>query len=302
MRTADRKAAQATLIERASVGIPTNMGMDHVGVVVPNAQQAADFFMDVFDAEFDWEVKREPRPTFGERGWAETFGVHEDSYLAHVIMLKCGDLPLTQYLELFEWNSPDQTKGSSADGWLKMSDLGNSYISFTVKDIEAVIAHIKERVIPKYEGTRFIQDPPMSFPLRGEVGTSTFLVSPWGMWIELTCWSKSKDLGTVIKAQRGVEFDKHVGKSVFDLPTPSFLVDLNAVDHNIKLLNSRIVETGREWRLPSKAHKCPDFAKYVLDRSGANGVVLLTLDEAENFAKWASTTSIWQTRSAAKKG
>jgi catechol 2,3-dioxygenase-like lactoylglutathione lyase family enzyme len=37
------------------------MGMDHVGFVVPDAQLAADFLIDVFDAEFDWEVKREPR-------------------------------------------------------------------------------------------------------------------------------------------------------------------------------------------------------------------------------------------------
>lgn len=266
-------------------GIPTNMGLDHVGIVVPNAQEAADFLMEVFDAEFDWEVKREPYPTAGERGWSTIFGVHPDAYMPHVIMLKCGEHPLTQYVEIFEWKSPDHQQLNGENGWHKMSDIGNSYISFTVQDIETVVAHIKKHVIPKWKGTRFIQDPPMQFPLRGEVCTSTFLVSPWGMWIELTCWSKSKEIGTVVKAQRKIEKNKYIGQSISLLPTPSFLVDLDVVDHNIRLMASRIVESGVEWRIPSKAHKCPELAEYILSNGGANGVVLLTLSEAENFAK-----------------
>lgn len=265
-------------------GIPTNMGLDHVGIVVPNAQNAADFLMEVFDAEFDWEVKRERHPTAGERGWANVFGVHPDAYMPHVIMLKCGDHPLTQYVEIFEWNSPDHQPLNGENGWHKMSDIGNSYISFTVKDIDQVISHIKERVIPKWKGTRLIQDPPMRFPLRGEICTSTFLVSPWGMWIELTCWSKSKNIGTVIKAQQIAQKNKYIGKMIDQLPTPSFLIDLDVVDHNINLMSSRIVKSGVEWRIPSKAHKCPELSKYILKKGGANGVVLLTLSEAENFA------------------
>jgi len=269
-------------LKTKGTGIPTNMGLDHLGIVVPNAQQAADFLMEVFDAELDWEIKREPNPTAGERGWSSIFGVHPDSYLAHVIMLKCGENPLTQYVEIFEWNSPDQNKPLGA--WHKMSDIGNSYISFTVKDINKVVAHIKENVIPKWQGTRFIQDPPMDFPLRGEVCTSTFLVSPWGMWIELTCWSQSKNLGQVIKAQRQDEPHHLIGCSIDTLPTPSFLIDLDNLDHNIKQMRSRIGSAGINWLVTCKAHKCPDLAKYILERGGGQGVLLLTVTEAEQFA------------------
>jgi 3-hydroxy-D-aspartate aldolase len=271
--------------ENHNGGIPTNMGLDHVGIVVPNAQEAANFLMEVFDAEFDWEVKREPRPTAGERGWSTIFDVHPDAYMPHVIMLKCGEHPLTQYIEIFEWKSPDHQQLKGENGWHKFSDIGNSYISFTVQDIDSVVAHIKRYVIPKWKGTRFIQDPPMQFPLRGEICTSTFLVAPWGMWIELTCWSKSKESGTVIRAQRKIEKNKYISQHIYHLPTPSFLVDLDVVDHNIKLMTSRIVDKGIEWRIPSKAHKCPEFAKYILAQGKANGVVLLTLTEVENFAK-----------------
>jgi D-serine deaminase-like pyridoxal phosphate-dependent protein/catechol 2,3-dioxygenase-like lactoylglutathione lyase family enzyme len=276
---------EISMKQNSNGGIPTNMGLDHVGIVVPNAQEAADFLMEVFDAEFDWEVKREPRPTAGERGWSTIFGVHHEAYMPHVIMLKCGEHPLTQYVEIFEWKSPDHQQLNGDNGWHKFSDIGNSYISFTVQDIDSVVAHIKKHVIPKWKGTRFIQDPPMQFPLRGEICSSTFLVSPWGMWIELTCWSKSKELGTMIKAQQKKEKNKYIDQHIYHLPTPSFLVDLDVVDHNIRLMTSRIVESGIEWRIPSKAHKCPELAKYIIAQGNANGVVLLTLHEAENFAK-----------------
>ncbi len=265
-------------------GIPTNMGLDHVGIVVPNAQEAANFLIEVFNAEFDWEVKREPQPSAGERGWSKIFGVHPESYMPHVIMLKCGEQPLTQYVEIFEWKSPDHQPLTNEYGWHKFSDIGNSYISFTVQDIDQVVAHIKKHVLPRWKGTRFIQDPPMQFPLRGEICTSTFLVSPWGMWIEITCWSKSKEIGTVVKAQRKTEQNKYIGQHIYNLPTPSFLVNLDVVDHNIRLLKSRIVDQGIDWIIPSKAHKCPALAKYMLTHGHAHGVVLLTLAEAEAFA------------------
>lgn len=260
------------------------MGMDHIGLVVPDAQLAADFLIDVFNAEFDWEVKREPKPTAGERGWSALFGVHPESYLSHVIMLKCGEQPLTQYVELFEWKAPDQVQLQGERGWHKFSDIGNSYISFTVKDMDAVFKHIHTNVIPKYKGVRFIQDPPMRFPLRGEICTSTFLVSPWGMWIELTAWSESQHKGTVIQAQRKPEISPYISKPIQALPTPAFMIDLDIVDHNCKLLRSRIVDKGYTWRIPCKAHKCPKLAKYILQR-GATGIVVLTLTEAERFAE-----------------
>lgn len=266
-------------------GIPTNMGLDHVGIVVPNAQDAANFLIEVFDAEFDWEVKREAYPRAAERGWSKIFGVHPDAYLPHVIMLKCGEHPLSQYVEIFEWSSPDHQPLPPEKSWHNFSDIGNSYISFTVQDITLVLSHIKQHVLPKWKNTRIIQDPPMQFPLRGEICTSSFLVSPWGMWIEITCWSKSKKLGTVIKSQREVIKNKYIGQPIHNLPTPSFLVDLDIVDHNISLMKSRIVDAGIHWRVPSKAHKCPQLAHYILRQGKANGVVLLTLLEAEQFAQ-----------------
>ena len=278
------KNSQTTDPKPSGNGIPGNMGMDHIGVVVPNAQQAADFLIEVFDAEFDWEVKREPHPTAGERGWDITFDIPANVYLAHVIMLKCGDLPLTQYIELFEWQYVHAEKQHCNQPWPKFHQLANNYISFTVKDMDKVIAHIKHRIITKWPQVKLIQDPPMRFPLRGEICTSTFLTTPWGMWIELTHWSASHQLGEVIAAQRDDAIDPSIGLPIQKLPTPSLMIDLDIIDHNTQLMSQRFDQAGIDWRIPCKAHKCPELAQYLLAK-GACGVVLLTLQEAEAFAK-----------------
>ena len=268
------------------MGIPTNMGLDHVGIVVPNVRSAADFLIEVFDAEFDWEVIREPSPNAGERGWDKIFGVNSESYMPHVMMLKCGSNQLCQYIELFEWK---RTNGEEdvlpgEGNWHRFDDLANSYISFTVKDLDAVMDHIKKFVIPKWKGTRFIQDPAMEFPLRGEVCASTFLVSPWGMWIEISCWSKSKEYGTLVPNLQKLYKDPIIGQHIDKLPTPSFMIDLDIVDHNISIIKERLDKNGIAWRAPCKAHKCPDFTKY-MQAKGLEGIVLLTLEEVEKFAK-----------------
>eukprot|EP00211_Chloroparvula_japonica_P006419 CAMPEP_0119151140 /NCGR_PEP_ID=MMETSP1310-20130426/45919_1 /TAXON_ID=464262 /ORGANISM="Genus nov. species nov., Strain RCC2339" /LENGTH=408 /DNA_ID=CAMNT_0007143391 /DNA_START=199 /DNA_END=1421 /DNA_ORIENTATION=+ len=265
------------------------MGLDHVGIVVPNAQEAADFLIDVFDAEFDWEVKREPEPKFGERGWDKLFGVHRETYMPHVIMLKCGDAPLTQYVELFEFVSPDQSEvpRKGEGGWLRFSDITNSYISFTVKDLDAVMAHIKNEVVPKWDGVRFIQDPPMEFPLRGEVCRSTFIVSPWGQWVELTEWSEGRHSVPVLKKLRGdVRYDHPcVGQPVEALETPCYMVDLDAFEHNAGLMRERFAAHGVAWRPTCKGHKSPTLARKLTEEFGAQGVLVLTVEEAEKFAQ-----------------
>ena len=173
-------------------------------------------------------------------------------------------------------------------GWkleeVEIEDIGFFESPYPDEKYWCIVAHIKKNVIPKWKGVRFIQDPPMQFPLRGEICTSTFLVSPFGMWIELTSWSESKHKGQVISAQRQRERHQCVGKHISELLTPAFMVDLDIVDHNVNLMRSRIADQGLQWRIPSKAHKCPALAQYILDR-GATGVVLLTLAEAEAFAR-----------------
>eukprot|EP01064_Diplonema_japonicum_P018097 TRINITY_DN26795_c0_g1_i1.p1 TRINITY_DN26795_c0_g1~~TRINITY_DN26795_c0_g1_i1.p1 ORF type:complete len:571 (+),score=159.07 TRINITY_DN26795_c0_g1_i1:68-1780(+) len=261
-------------------GVPGNMGIDHVGITVRNVTEAQEFFVDLFDCKFDWQVKRDKEPTSGERGWDKLFGVHPESYMPDVLMLKCGEAPLAQYLELFEWASPDQKDFTF---WPGFSDIGHGYVSFTVKDVDKVMEHVKASKYWNVEGVRFLQDPAMEFPLRGERCKSTFLVAAFGLWIELTEWSVSKKLGTVVTTtETCATADDEEVLTVGDLETPFWGVDLNAVEHNIALMRSRIPKEVA-WRAPVKSHKSPEFAKYLLAR-GVDSVLTLKVSEAEVFA------------------
>eukprot|EP00756_Hemistasia_phaeocysticola_P062773 Hpha_TRINITY_DN6218_c0_g1::TRINITY_DN6218_c0_g1_i2::g.23653::m.23653 len=270
------------LFAGTAVGIPGNIGLDHVGFTVPNVAEAAEFLIELFDCQFDWEVKRNALPTSGEQGWDKKFGVHPDSFMPHVVMLKCGEHHLAQYIELFEWNSPDQYK---PDPWQKFSDVGHGYFAFTVKNIEKAYAAVKASKWWRLPGVRFLQDPPMTFPLRGEECTSGFLVTPWGQWLELSEWSKSGPKAKAIVPLEGDDGeakkceDAAAGKTLLaDVPTPAWVVDLDAMDHNIALLRSRLGTT--DWRPAVKAHKSPALAKRLI-AAGAKGVLTLKVSEAE---------------------
>ena len=53
------------------------------------------------------------------------------------------------------------------------------YVSFTLQDVAAVIAHIERLAIP---GVRAIQDPPMQFEMRDEVSAPVFASSCSLVW------------------------------------------------------------------------------------------------------------------------
>jgi D-serine deaminase-like pyridoxal phosphate-dependent protein len=215
--------------------------------------------------------------------------------MPHVLMLKCGPYHLAQYVELFEFVSPDQFHPQGPDNWLRFSDRANSYIAFTVANIDAVVDHLTRVVFPKYPGTRMVQQTPMSFPLRGELCTSFFIVSPWGQWIELSYWEKSTPKHPHLPGRQPetvVVFDddervapvapaaKHeaVGKALGLLDTPAVWVDLDAMEKNVRLLQSRLGAV--RWLPVVKAHKAAGLAQRLIDL-GATGVVVLTVNEAE---------------------
>lgn len=246
---------------------------------------------------------RDPLPNAGERGWDKVFDIHPNSYLKHALMLKCGKYHLAQYIELFEWaGDPNQFNPTSP--WLRFSDVSNTYVAFTVENIGSVVDHLRNVVFPKYPGTRFIQDPPMSFPLRGELCTSFFLVAPWGQWIEISEWSQStpshphhskrlqqqqhgedeNDIVVEVSERNSDLKPARVGTHVNSMDTPAVLIDLDAVDHNVQLLHSRL-QGSVAWMPPVKAHRSPAFAEYLVRRGNASGIVVMKVAEAEIFAR-----------------
>lgn len=74
-----------------------------------------------------------------------------------------------------------------------------------------------------------------------------------------------------------------IGKSVFDLPTPSLVVDLDQVNLNLRKMQQVVSNAGGHLRPHIKTHKCSTLAKMQI-AAGAIGITCATLGEAEAMA------------------
>lgn len=74
-----------------------------------------------------------------------------------------------------------------------------------------------------------------------------------------------------------------IGRSVFDLPTPSLVVDLNIVNLNLGKMQQLVSNSGAHLRPHIKTHKCCTLAKMQV-AAGAIGITCATLGEAEAMA------------------
>lgn len=148
--------------------LPTATNVHHVGITVPDLDEAVGFFVDCLGAELLYR-----KGPFGGDGdtMERRLGVHPDA-VASLAMLRCGP---TTNLELFEWEAPDQDVSNP-----RLSDVGATHIGIQVDDIEEAVAAIKER------GDAEVLDEPRTNgdgPTEGL--TYVFFRTDWGAHIEL---------------------------------------------------------------------------------------------------------------------
>ena len=71
--------------------------------------------------------------------------------------------------------------------------------------------------------------------------------------------------------------------NIYDLETPSVLIDIEKMERNIHRMQAHCNELGIAFRPHIKTHKIPDIAKMQLD-AGAVGIACQKVSEAEVFA------------------
>lgn len=100
----------------------------HVGITVPNLDEAIEFFVDVLDCDVLYR-----KGPFGDPdgdSMERRLDVHPDAK-ASLAMLRCGP---TMNLELFEWDAPDQDETPREN-----SDIGAMHLGLHVEDIDAAV-------------------------------------------------------------------------------------------------------------------------------------------------------------------
>src|SRR5215470_3908530 len=113
-------------------GIPTMVGVDHIGMTVPRLQQGIDFFTKVLGCQYVYTAG----PFADPKGkWMETNLAVDAGASTTLAMVRCGP---SQNVELFEYDAKDQLKTP-----MKNSDVGGFHLAFYVNDLKQAVDYLK---------------------------------------------------------------------------------------------------------------------------------------------------------------
>lgn len=167
-------------LEHVRRGIPTARSADHVGITVPNLDEAVAFFTEALGCELGWRIG----PMSADDDWmTEALNVHPRA-IGHIAMLRMGP---TFNIELFEYMSPDQVTTHPRN-----SDIGGSHLAIYVDDIDQAAEYLAS--VP---GVR-MQLGPITVDDDSDVDGIRFcyFLTPWGYQMEL------------VSAPTGIKFDR----------------------------------------------------------------------------------------------
>jgi catechol 2,3-dioxygenase-like lactoylglutathione lyase family enzyme len=145
------------------------VGMDHVGITVPNIGEAVDWFEDVMGcvAPLTFGPFSDPTGTFMQ----DLLDVHPRAVIHQITMVRCGR---SANIELFDYSAPDQRTT-----FPKNSDWAGHHIAFYVTDIDAAVAYMVSKGAQKFLGPLPVTDGPAA----GQ--TIQYFRTPFGTYIEL---------------------------------------------------------------------------------------------------------------------
>lgn len=150
-------------------------GIDHVGVTVPNLDEAIDFFKRIFGAEvLVRHQPYQPKPTVNVNNFAR----HPDTSVNGIALIEvAGNL-----IELLEYDAPDR-RGE----FPRTSDSGGHHLAFYVEDLDEALAHLHEA------GVEILGAPlPFAGAESGQGARFIYTRAPWGLFIELVTYPEGK--------------------------------------------------------------------------------------------------------------
>jgi catechol 2,3-dioxygenase-like lactoylglutathione lyase family enzyme len=152
-----------------------SVGVDHVGINVPDLKQAEQFFSATLGCVPVTHIGPFPLDA-GAADNAGKFAPRADS--VRLAMIRCGK---GANIELFEYRN---SKGNMEIP--KAEDIGASHIAFYTDDIAGAVARLKSQGVP-------VLGEPITMPSGDTEGeTWVHFRSPWGAELELVSYPKGK--------------------------------------------------------------------------------------------------------------
>ncbi|MBV9749225.1 MAG: VOC family protein [Acetobacteraceae bacterium] len=150
-------------------GIPGARNLDHVGLVVPDLEQAVRFFVDLLGAEELFRFDEGPG-TENPADLHQVFDVDPRSRL-RIAMLRLGP---TVNIELLEYAAPEQRREMPRN-----SDVDAPHLAFWVEDMDVAAAYLAAHGCTLLGGPFTSKDGP-------KAGQSIrYARTPWGLSIEI---------------------------------------------------------------------------------------------------------------------
>lgn len=166
--------------------LPGVRGVNHIGLTVPDINEAETFFSDVLGCEkaTSFGPFRDDTGTFMQ----DLLDVDPRAVVNQITLMRCG---FGSNIELFSYDAPDQQTVRPRN-----SDIGGHHIGFYVDDIDAAAAYFKDKGIRTLMGPFPVNEGPAA-------GQSVlYFFAPWGLQMEAISFPEGmayeKDGGPVL--------------------------------------------------------------------------------------------------------
>ncbi|MGH2872414.1 MAG: VOC family protein, partial [Solirubrobacteraceae bacterium] len=280
------------------------VGVDHVGITVPDIDEAIAWFQDVLGATNPLTFGPISDPT-GDL-MHELVGVSPKAVIDQISLLRIGH---SANIELFQYAAPGQNRT-----FPKNSDWAGHHIAFYVKDIDAAVHYMERKGVEKFEGPYSITAGPADGMIINYFKTPfntyiEFISYPHGMTYQKTApiplWTpKRNGLGSEVTKVPGLLGIDHIGITVPNVadavawfervlgfrnplsfgpisdPTGELMQDLVDVNRRAVIDKIRLVGGGRgpnvelfQYQAPGQSHRFPLNSDY-----GAHHIAFYTQD------------------------
>lgn len=138
-------------VPTAHAQMPGLIGTQHIGLTVPDVDEASSFFVDVLGCTRFFEIG--PFGPFEDDWMTENLNVHPRAVAERLVFIRCGNGPT---MELFKYTSPDQQVVQP-----KNSDIGGHHIAFYVHDMVSAVEYLRGQDVEVLAEPHRIDDGPL---------------------------------------------------------------------------------------------------------------------------------------------
>ena len=155
-------------------GIPGLRGADHLGITVPDLDQAERFLVDVLGAV---PVYTLPGKRADDDCMSVQIGVHPRTEIREIRFYRLGH---GTNIEVFQYDAADGQAGPPRN-----SDIGGHHLALYVDDMDAAVAHLRAHDVD-------IMGVPVASANAAAGQRWLYFRSPWGMQFELVSFPDGK--------------------------------------------------------------------------------------------------------------